>query len=97
MNNKEEQKEGKPTVGFQANGFPIGAFREWTESCEKNFGGCRWVKIMYDHQSAKLLPLIQSMTARLEHLEEYIQELTTQPQQKEEEEEVVKTLGGEVK
>jgi len=98
MSENNEKQDKKATVSLQANGFPISAFREWTEACEKDFGGCRWVKMMYDHKSSKLLPLLQSMASKIEELEINIQELTIQPKQKEdtteEKEVVVKTLGG---
>ena len=47
--NKEEKGA---SITIQASGFPLSAFKEWDESCKKDFGDCRWVKIMHDHKMA---------------------------------------------
>jgi len=83
-----------PTLSLQASGFPISTFREWDESCRKDFGNARWIKIVHDHQMAKVLPLLNSLIVRVEQLEENINNLTTQPAQNEQVKEEYKTIGG---
>jgi len=96
MNKENSKKEEKATASIQASGFPLSAFREWNESCEKDFGNCRWVKMMHDHQVSKMLPLLNSMTSRIEQLESHMTDLATPHVQNEGVNEV-KTIGGEKK
>jgi len=85
------------SVSLTANGFPLAAFKEWTADCKSRFGNCRWVKMMHDHQLAHIMPLIASFATKIEQLEVSIQELSTQPQEKEDVYKEPKTFGSELK
>jgi len=84
-----------PTISLQASGFPLSAFKEWDESCRKDFGNARWVKIIHDHQLAKTLPLFNTMLTRIELLEKYVAQIGQSEQNDDNEE--IQTLGGEMK
>jgi hypothetical protein len=93
-------EEGKPpTISIQASGFPLSSFKEWDESCKKDFGDCRWVKIIHDHNVAKASAALNLILDRLEILESRLEQIEAGPQGEpvEDKEPVVKTLGGEVK
>jgi len=94
MSKDKEKAEEKTTASIQASGFPLAAFKEWNESCEKDFGSCRWVKMMHDHQLSKVVPLFNSLIGRIEQLENHIQSLAAEPEVEEPEGEIVKTIGG---
>ena len=90
--NKEEKGA---SITIQASGFPLSAFKEWDESCKKDFGDCRWVKIMHDHKMANNNHLFNLLLDRIEQLEHQLSLLTSDD--KEEIEPGVRTLGGELK
>ena len=93
-------EEGKPpTISIQASGFPLSSFKEWDESCKENFGDCRWVKIIHDHNVAKASAALNLILERLELLESRLEQIETKPQEEpvEDKEPGVKTLGGELK
>tara|TARA_R100001509_G_scaffold79882_3_gene44855 strand:- start:2594 stop:2869 length:276 start_codon:yes stop_codon:yes gene_type:complete len=90
--NKEEKGA---SITIQASGFPLSAFKEWDESCKKDFGDCRWVKIMHDHKMANNNQMVNLLLDRIERLEYQISLLTSDD--KEEIEPGVRTLGGELK
>jgi len=83
------------SITIQASGFPLSAFKEWDESCKKDFGDCRWVKIMHDHKMANNNQMVNLLLDRIERLEYQISLLTSDD--KEEIEPGVRTLGGELK
>jgi predicted nucleotide-binding protein len=90
--NKEEKGA---SITIQASGFPLSAFKEWDESCKKDFGDCRWVKIMHDHKMANNNQMVNLLLDRIENLEHQLSLLTSDD--KEEIEPGVRTLGGELK
>ena len=90
--NKEEKGA---SITIQASGFPLSAFKEWDESCKKDFGDCRWVKIMHDHKMANNNQMVNLLLDRIEKLEYQLALLTSTDTQ--EIESSVKTLGGELK
>jgi len=90
--NKEEKGA---SITIQASGFPLSAFKEWDESCKKDFGDCRWVKIMHDHKMANNNHMVNLLLDRIENLEHQLSLLTSDD--KEEIEPGVRTLGGELK
>jgi hypothetical protein len=93
-------EEGKaPTISIQASGFPLASFKEWDESCKKDFGDCRWVKIIHDHNVAKASAALNLILERLSILESRLEQIELNPQEEpvEDEEPTVKTLGGELK
>ena len=83
------------SITIQASGFPLSAFKEWDESCKKDFGDCRWVKIMHDHKMANNNHMVNLLLDRIENLEHQLSLLTSDD--KEEIEPGVRTLGGELK
>ena len=83
------------SITIQASGFPLSAFKEWDESCKRDFGDCRWVKIMHDHKMANNNQMVNLLLDRIERLEYQISLLTSDD--KEEIEPGVRTLGGELK
>jgi len=85
--------EKAPTISIQASGFPLTSFKEWDESCKTDFGDCRWVKIIHDHNVAKASTAFNLLLARLEQLEQQI-DLLTRNESVKEIEPIVKTLGG---
>mgnify|MGYP003112173192 FL=1 len=92
MNDRE--KKGA-SITIQASGFPLSAFKEWDESCKRDFGDCRWLKMMNDHKMATNYQMINTLLQRIDDLEEQINLLTnsdndiTDPG--------VNTLGGRLK
>jgi len=90
-------KTGNISITIQASGFPLSAFREWDESCKKDFGDCRWVKIMHDHKMAKSASAFNLLSKRIEELEEQIALLTMNENNKDTEPNGIKTMGGELK
>ena len=90
--NKEEKGA---SITIQASGFPLSAFKEWDESCKRDFGDCRWVKIMHDHKMANNNQMVNLLLDRIEKLEYQLALLTSTDTQ--EIESSVKTLGGELK
>ena len=89
------KEEKGASITIQASGFPLSAFKEWDESCKKDFGDCRWVKIMHDHKMANNNQMVNLLLDRIERLEYQISLLTSDD--KEEIEPGVRTLGGELK
>jgi len=93
-------EEGKPpTISIQASGFPLSSFKEWDESCKTDFGDCRWVKIIHDHNVSKASAALNLILERLSLLESRLEQIETKPQEEpvEDKEPGVKTLGGELK
>jgi hypothetical protein len=90
--NKEEKGA---SITIQASGFPLSAFKEWDESCKKDFGDCRWVKIMHDHKMANNNQMVNLLLDRIERLEHQLALLTSTDTQQIEP--GVRTLGGELK
>jgi len=87
--------EKRPTLSIQASGFPLSAFKEWDESCKQDFGDCRWVKILHDHNVAKSFTAFNLLLERIENLESQLDLLSKVDKSKDEP--TVKTLGGELK
>ena len=92
--NKEEKGA---SITIQASGFPLSTFKEWDESCKKDFGDCRWLKIVHDHKMAKNLKDFNILLDRIEDLENQIALLSSQDNNKDTEPTGIKTLGGELK
>jgi hypothetical protein len=93
-------EEGKPpTISIQASGFPLSSFKEWDESCKTDFGDCRWVKIIHDHNVAKASAALNLILERLSLLESRLENIELKPQEEpvKDKKPVVKTLGGELK
>jgi len=88
--------EKRPTISIQASGFPLSAFKEWDESCKNDFGDCRWVKIVHDHNIAKSTSVFNLLLERIENLESQL-DLLINVDKSEEDEPIVKTIGGELK
>jgi len=90
-------EEGKPpTISIQASGFPLSSFKEWDESCKTDFGDCRWVKIIHDHNVSKASAALNLILERLSLLESRLEQIETNPQEEpvKDEKPTVKTLGG---
>ena len=65
MVEKSEKIPKKDTVSFAVNGMPSTVFANWNESCIVDYGDCRWVKMLSDHQKAKQFDSFISMYARV--------------------------------
>lgn len=67
MAEKIEKKDlkGNVNVSFEAYHFPLTQFLKWEDDCKKNFGGLRWVKMVNDHEKAKMYDI---MTAESEEI-----------------------------
>jgi len=85
--------EKAPTISIQASGFPLTSFKEWDDSCKRDFGDCRWVKIIHDHNVAKASTTFNLLLERLEKLEGEL-DLLKINESNETIEPIVKTLGG---
>ena len=94
---KMNKLEKAPTISIQASGFPLASFKEWDESCKTDFGDCRWVKIIHDHNMAKASTAFNLLLERIEKLELQLDLLSKDDKTKEEKELIVKTIGGELK
>ena len=92
--NKEEKGA---SITIQASGFPLSAFKEWDESCKKDFGDCRWVKIMHDHKMANNNIIVNLLLDRIEALEKQLSLLISNEKNNTESQDSVRTLGGELK
>ena len=88
---EKDRERAEKAITVTASAFPIELWRKWEESCQKDFGDCRWIKMWHDH--------IRSKEAdKIEALEKSIAELESKgKEEKKEEEEFVETMGGKVK
>jgi len=92
------REEKGASITIQASGFPLSAFKEWDESCKKDFGDCRWVKIMHDHKMANNNHMVNLLLDRIENLEHQLALLTNNDNDNiKPSEDTVSTLGGELK
>jgi hypothetical protein len=65
MVEKIEKVPKKDTVSFAVNGMPSTVFADWNESCIVDYGDCRWVKMLSDHQKARQFDNFISMYSRV--------------------------------
>lgn len=51
--------DGSPEyLQLLVNGFPEPKMKEWLDDCKANFGGCRWAKMVNDHERSRMLDLV---------------------------------------
>ena len=68
---KESEREHKPSglwTKYHSDGTPYGVmivsdfpyekFVEWIKECKLGFSGCRWAKIVHDHEKAKAFDML---------------------------------------
>lgn len=66
---KEEKKKGRgiriqykedgiPYASMIVGDIPIKRLEEWEKDCKQNYSGCRWAKMMSDHQKAQTVDLL---------------------------------------
>lgn len=48
-----EYSDGNVTVGVSVSDFPLSQFSKWEKDCNRNYGGCYWMKMVSDHEQAR--------------------------------------------
>jgi len=91
----ENEGDTNVTRGFKVSGMPMKQWFDWEKSAIVDFGNCYWLKIWSDHDKAKNFDIIiNSLIRRIEEIEGYLDELSSEePEEKKEEKKEVRTLG----
>jgi len=50
--------DGTPVTQILVGGFPFSKWETWEADCQKNFSGCRWAKIISDHDKSQMFDLM---------------------------------------
>jgi len=93
MTETQEQKNTDVKVNVVMSAFPMSKWGQWDEDCKANFGDCRWMKAIHDHEFVKQVSKMDKLEVALSILQQEIADLKSQPIKKEKK--TVKTLGGE--
>ena len=54
----KHRKDGSQFVVLIVGDFPLTKFYSWEKDCKINFSGCRWAKMMSDHDKANSFDLL---------------------------------------
>ena len=92
---KKNDDKGNVSVSVVAGDFPLTQFLKWDESCKSDFNDIRWVKMMSDHEKARMYELLVRQLIR-EHIVEVNDDdkAWEPPQNEEAKEKVVSLIGG---
>jgi hypothetical protein len=47
-------EKGNKVADMPVGNFPFKPFEEWNNDCKENFSDVRWMKMLHDHQIAKM-------------------------------------------
>jgi len=72
------KESNKTTVTISSTWTNVGMLNEWDESCKKEYGDCRWMKMWHDHLFSKQQTVYNNIIEQINELREMIESLKKQ-------------------